>query len=245
YVYGSNGDGKLFILQESEFAVSDTITVDTTSAAPGSKVQVDIFAANELPTQQFIVPIKWTGPATITLDSVSTVGTRTDYFEEVNIVQFNPFAQEAAYSLVSSTGGTSPSLDPGSGPILTLFFDIAAGSAQAFNPVVVTTLSGTVPSLTSDCGVALLPGVVSGGVDVCTACGSCCLVAGDSDHSGTFNIGDVTFDIARIFSGGAAPVCGDEADADGNNTFNIADVTYGIAFIFSGGPAPVCGTTGQ
>jgi glucose/arabinose dehydrogenase len=76
-------------------------------------------------------------------------------------------------------------------------------------------------------------------------CGAgCCVVAGDANHDGSFNISDVTFAIARIFSGGPAPVCQDEIDANGDNSFNISDVTYMIARIFSGGPAPVCGTTG-
>ena len=74
--------------------------------------------------------------------------------------------------------------------------------------------------------------------------GQCCNVAGDANHDGSYNIADITFGIALIFSGGPAPLCQDEADANGDNSFNIADVTYGIARIFSGGPAPVCGTTG-
>ncbi len=67
---------------------------------------------------------------------------------------------------------------------------------------------------------------------------TCCVTPGDADNDGAFNIGDVTFLIARIFSGGIAPPCEDEADADGSGMVNIADVTYGIARIFSGGPAP-------
>jgi hypothetical protein len=74
---------------------------------------------------------------------------------------------------------------------------------------------------------------------------SCCVISGDANHDGAFNIADVTFGIARIFSMGPAPVCQDEADANGDNSFNIADVTYGIARIFSMGPAPICGTTGD
>ena len=81
------------------------------------------------------------------------------------------------------------------------------------------------------------------GADPACATG-CCVTPGDFDHDGAFNIADVTAGIARIFGGGPAPFCNDEADADGNNTFNIADVTYGIARIFGGGPAPICGTTG-
>ncbi len=75
--------------------------------------------------------------------------------------------------------------------------------------------------------------------------GTCCAIAGDYDNNGSFNIADVTAGIARIFTGGAAPSCQDQADADGNNSFNIADVTFGIARIFTGGTAPVCGTTGS
>ncbi len=76
-----------------------------------------------------------------------------------------------------------------------------------------------------------------------TGC-TCCVVAGDANHDAKFNIADVTFMINRIFAGGPAPFCSDEADANGTNSFNIADVTYSIARIFSGGPAPVCGSTG-
>ncbi len=76
------------------------------------------------------------------------------------------------------------------------------------------------------------------------ASAGCCATPGDFNNDATFNIADVTSGIARIFSGGPAPICQDQADANGDNTFNIADVTFGIARIFSGGPAPICGTTG-
>ena len=76
-------------------------------------------------------------------------------------------------------------------------------------------------------------------------CNGCCQTPGDADHDGSFNVVDITFAIARIFSGGPAPQCQDEIDADGNNAFSIADITYMIARIFSGGAPPICGTTGS
>ncbi len=88
---------------------------------------------------------------------------------------------------------------------------------------------------------AAAPGFDGG---VCTPAG-CCLVPGDFNDDASFNIADVTSGIARIFSGGPAPICQDQADSNGDNTFNIADVTYGIARIFSGGAAPICGNTGS
>lgn len=75
-------------------------------------------------------------------------------------------------------------------------------------------------------------------------CVACCDIPGDANNSGSVNISDVTFLIARIFASGLAPSCSDEGDADGNNTVNIADVTFLIARIFAGGSAPVCGNTG-
>ncbi len=73
----------------------------------------------------------------------------------------------------------------------------------------------------------------------------CCNIPGDANSDNKFNIADVSFSIARIFSGGPAPLCQDEADANGDNMFNIADVTYGIDRIFGGGPMPICGSTAQ
>ncbi|HSG98980.1 MAG TPA: FG-GAP-like repeat-containing protein, partial [candidate division Zixibacteria bacterium] len=86
--------------------------------------------------------------------------------------------------------------------------------------------------------------------DLCDPCPDnpaspcCCDLAGDADNSGSVNIADATFLIAHIFTGGAAPPCGDEGDADGGNSVNIADVTYLLGRIFSGGPEPVCGSLG-
>ncbi len=87
--------------------------------------------------------------------------------------------------------------------------------------------------------------------DGCDACVNdplnicCCDLAGDANNSGSVNIADVTFLIARIFAGGAAPPCCEEGDADGSGGVNIADVTFLIARIFAGGPAPSCGPAGM
>ncbi|MFQ5608350.1 MAG: hypothetical protein ACE5GA_10415, partial [Candidatus Zixiibacteriota bacterium] len=74
---------------------------------------------------------------------------------------------------------------------------------------------------------------------------SCCAVAGDANNSGGVNIADVTYLIARIFAGGAAPPCCQEGDANGSGGINIADVTFLIARIFAGGAAPICGPAGM
>ena len=74
--------------------------------------------------------------------------------------------------------------------------------------------------------------------------GKCCWTPGDTDHNGSVNIADVTYDINRIFGSVPAPPCCEEADASGDGSFNIGDVTTLISFIFDAGPPPVCGPPG-
>ncbi len=73
----------------------------------------------------------------------------------------------------------------------------------------------------------------------------CCQVAGDANNDGVKNVADLTFMIARIFTGGAPPVCNDAFDVNGDNTTNIADITFMIAHIFQGQSQPICGSTGS
>ncbi len=89
--------------------------------------------------------------------------------------------------------------------------------------------------------------IVPGSVTV--NAGPPCL-CGDADGSSDLNIGDVVYLIARIFSGGAAPVCGGvpnnlPGDADANCGVDIGDAVFMITHIFMGGPAPAgCCATG-
>jgi Zinc carboxypeptidase/Immune inhibitor A-like, MAM domain len=128
--------------------------------------------------------------------------------------------------------------------------DFYASSAPAATGVTLTNVDLTgkaagdysyvVQSIDAEGQIGRNSNIVSVTVDL-----GCCDTPGDANNDGGFNIADVTFGIARIFSDGPAPPCQDEADSNGDNSFNIADVTYGISRIFASGPAPICGTTGM
>ncbi len=110
------------------------------------------------------------------------------------------------------------------------------------NKTVEFTLSFSVPDTRSPCpSLNSAPCASSTFISVLPI-SPCCDAPGDADHSGSTNVADVTFMIARIFSGGPAPTCVNESDANGDGVFNITDVTFLIARIFFGGPTPVCGT---
>jgi hypothetical protein len=78
--------------------------------------------------------------------------------------------------------------------------------------------------------------------DACDT-GGCCLlpIRGNVDYDAgdVINISDMTFLVAYLFSGGAAPPCLDEADVNGDGTINISDMTYLVNYLFGGGPPPV------
>lgn len=244
YVYGSNDDGKLFILQEAVLIIDETLVADTVGSAPGSSLRLDISVANSRPIHLMNIPFSWQGPSNIQLDSVSRVGTRTENFEKIEVTSINPFGREAAYKLTASTSGNDNDMPAGDGVVLSLHFTVPGGAVDGVNPLLLGPVNGITVQFSDICGTVTSPNLTTGSITVCQACGSCCVAAGDANHDSSINIADVTFLIARIFAGGASPVCNDEADANADNTTNIADVTFLISRIFAGGPAPSCGATG-
>lgn len=241
YIYVSNMNERLYVLREKIAVINDTMVIETVPGTPGSDVRVDVYASNSQEARQFLIPISWAGPGDLTWDSVSTAGLRTSYFEHVDLVKYNPIGKDGAWSVTSSLSGTSPDLAPGSGPVLSLYFSIGGSASDGLSPVKFRQINDAVPTIFDNCALNITPDTTSGGVIVS---GSCCNIAGDADNSGSVNIGDVTFLIARIFSGGAAPLCCEQADVDFGGTVSIGDVTYLIAHIFGGGPNPICGPVG-
>ena len=74
---------------------------------------------------------------------------------------------------------------------------------------------------------------------ICPADTGCCVVPGDVDHSGGFDISDITYFVDWMFGGGPPPPCEPEADADGSTVLDISDLTYLVDYMFGGGPPPV------
>ncbi len=83
-------------------------------------------------------------------------------------------------------------------------------------------------------------GYPDGGFCITVTQPGCCATPGDANGDASVNISDLTYIIARIFSGGPAPVCENEGDANGDKSLNIADAAFLVSRIFGGGPAPHC-----
>lgn len=67
---------------------------------------------------------------------------------------------------------------------------------------------------------------------------SCCILRGNVDHLGGINVSDLTYLVARLFTGGPPPPCPEEGNVDGLGGTNVSDLTYLVARLFTGGPPP-------
>ena len=71
--------------------------------------------------------------------------------------------------------------------------------------------------------------------------GTCCVIRGDIDHSGSGpDIADLVYLVTYMFGGGPQAPCAGETDINGDGTGpDIADLVYLVTFMFGGGPIPV------
>jgi len=61
---------------------------------------------------------------------------------------------------------------------------------------------------------------------------SCCMVPGDANDDGTFNVGDPVYLINYIFHGAPAPLCPHAADVNGDCALDVSDVIRMIRPLF-------------
>ena len=111
-------------------ALADSMIADDVDTAASATAQVTIYARNTVPVNKILVPVMYDqGDLELLYDSFSTEGCRTDYFEEQALIQYSPSSRKATFALQSSTSGGAPDLEPGTGPILKLYFELS-GMAQ-------------------------------------------------------------------------------------------------------------------
>jgi len=65
-------------------------------------------------------------------------------------------------------------------------------------------------------------------------------IVGDVNHSGGINVVDITYLVAYLFQGGAAPNPMASGDCNCGGSVNVVDLTMIVAYLFSGGPQPSC-----
>lgn len=239
-VYASNLDGKLFILSTTVPETDETLIGGSANISRSdTKVRVDLSLENKYPLEGILIPFNWAGDLNMTLDSVSTAGLRTDYFEDRRWMALNLNNSEAAYSIKTSIDGSLPDLPPGDGPILSLHFSIPEFVVGAVNPITFENVGGNGLKMTSHC-LTYFPTFSAAYVLADATC--CETTVGNVDLSpdGIIDIGDVTLLISSLFVTLKPLDCPDEANVDGSQdgVIDIGDLTVLLQTLFINVGAP-------
>jgi len=233
--FGTNTE----VLKNLVMITADTIQFGSafSSSTIGNVIEIPVYLDNKYLAKSITLPFKVREtngniPSYLTLDSVSEIGGRIEYFEQVKDIYWDQTGKRFTISMRSNTTGGSEYLESGTGNILMLYFRIT-GSVP-FNASITiedTTLSGrvmNVESIYADYAPALVPGHIE--ISVCDR--------GDANWDLSINILDVTYLINYLYKGGFPPVATYCGDADGSGSINILDGTYLINYLYTEGPPP-------
>ncbi len=219
--------------------LADSLIGDSLAINSNDDIMIEVYAHNYAPVDYFKVPIEYSGDIDLTYDSLSTVGLRTDYFSDVMFIHYDNTNKRRTLRLRTSIiPGALPELTPGEGPIVRLYFSVdGTPTAGQSTPILFDGYDNGPISYEAWFYGSVLnyqPRLVSG--DVLYT--SCCLLRGDSDHSGTVDITDLTYIVDYFFASGPNFPCPDEGNVDGLGVIDISDLTYLVDYMFNGGPAP-------
>jgi choice-of-anchor B domain-containing protein len=221
-------------------ALAETLKVADTSALPNTSLVWEVWHENNVPIKEIKLPVALSGvPAYAALDSISTIGCRTAYFEQKQLVFDNRGIGQGAMLLKADNGGGSPPLPPGNGPIAKIHYRVKS-NATAGQQVVLTmpTMGATQHSLKATTLTTQYSPVLSGAVT--TVLGLCnCDCHGDPICDGQPDVLDVVETINNAFRGippdtdASCPHIG-RSDVDCSGAIDIIDVVATINVVFRG-----------
>ena len=241
-----NGDG-VELKRSFITALAETLFVRDTTVLPGGSLCLAIRHKNYVPLMELKLPIALSGASGIaSLDSITTDGCRTDYFEGKSLVFDNRGNGQAAVLLKADQGGGAPPLMPGDGPVARVWVHVDSTAVPGQKIVL------SMPPLGAQSQHMLSARTVTTGYvpvadrasitvrDVCS-----CLCHADPVCDGASDVVDVVIVIDRALDriGGIAdtscPANGSlvdgRADLDCSGLTDIQDVVLMIDVVFRGG----------
>ena len=211
-------------------ALADTLRFPDLFVPSGDTLKIPIYLTNSQPVRQMMLPLSFAGELDLSYTGFDTDSCRTGSFEEIKVVSTDPASSRLALRLTANLDDFGPTLEPGDGRIVNLYFHRQGGmGANVLD-------TATIPSrvLGIDAGyVDYQPYVLAGTIEV----GRCGDISGDGSMP---DISDLTYLVSYFFAGGPRPPLIEAADVDGSGGVNISDITYMADYLFGGGPAPVC-----
>ena len=228
-----SGTDSLHVIR-SEYIVTlgDTIISENIIGFPGDQVEMVITAKNTVPVRYIRIPVEYT--ELVILDSFSTVGCRTEYFEVQDYIHNDPYwGHRATIRLNTSFNNTSPYLPPGDGPIVKLYWHINPIAVEGESaPIILDGYNDYVPFYYTDLldyVVPTIPGEVMVG---------CFRLGGDVNHDGERSGADLIYLVNYLWNDGADIPCPAEAEVNSDGEITALDLVYLVNYFWNDGPPP-------
>jgi len=224
--------GQISNLKDNYIAMyGDTVRIESDSALAGRQVVISVALINSQPLLSMIIPFRYGSTPAAILDS-ATRGSRTNYFEQMNVVGIDFTNRRYGYQLIANSGGGAPPLAIGSGEVLKLYLTIdslALGSQTAV--IDTTTFLSNKLQLTAT-AVSYTPALFTGAI------ATKAIRRGDANYDRALNIIDLTYLVNYVFRGGVKPITIQSGDLNSDFHVNVEDLSYIVEYMFRGGPPP-------
>ncbi len=217
------------------WAQADTLKMDSTESAVGTQIVIPVYLANTAQVKEIQFAFRLEDHnGTISLDSASVVGLRTEYFDNVSKIVSDQANEQFVYLMQTNLPGSGYSdyMLPDTGAILNLYIWVHPNAAPS---QVVTIDTATVAARQSYIKTiwgnywpdAHTPGKVT--IRFCAH--------GDCNCDGDILVDDLSMLVDYLFRGGPPPD-GRGGDVNGFGGILVDDVTYLVDYLFKQGPPP-------
>ena len=219
--------------QNAVVAHADTASFSNGKNCPGRRAVVEINMTNALDVYKLVLPLTYQGPGDMVLDSFSFEGSRIAYFEDLD----DPFSSAnnkfKVFKLTANAGGGSPPLAPGSGKILTLYFQMGDDVPEdVLSPVDTFSILNFHFEAVTRSGIVYVPVWEVGGVDILSYC------RGDFNLSGGVDAADIIALVGHVFKSGPPSPDPWTMDVDLDGAPSAQDIIFLVNFVFKSGTPP-------
>ena len=211
--------------------LADTIYIpDRLYPSGGDILTMSVYLKNTHPMARMKLPLCYEGELDLTYVGFDTDSCRTDYFDNVAAIGFNPSTDQVAFQFEAGVSSGNPPLEPGDGPVINIHFTYPSGMGS--NTLDTSTFSTHTYNLEAGY-CSYQPFVVPGQIQV----GLCGDIVGDGTVG---DIADLVYMVNYFFNFGPSPPVPEAANMNGQSGINIADLIYLVDYMFHDGPAPDC-----
>ncbi|MBN2227338.1 MAG: VCBS repeat-containing protein [candidate division Zixibacteria bacterium] len=201
---------------------ADTLRFPTVVAAGQDTIKVPVYLTNCHPMHHLVLPVYHGGDGFLKYVDFDTDSCRTDYFENVDLVNLNPYGNQLVLTFSPTLSSPQPPLGPGTGRIVNLYFQHVGGTG--INTLDTTTLS--TKSLLYDADyVEYKPVVISGAVILGD------VIRGDANNDMAVNLLDILFLIDFLYDDGPEPLLY-QGDYNADGSINLLDILDLIGLLY-------------